>query len=113
MEKTYWLSYDLGIGGNYEKLYGWLDDHKAKPCGDSVAYFQYSYNQGENPDEVLKKDLLGALDLKAGNKLYIIRKMMIQVKLWGHLFTVNGMLRLGKVTEAIPKKKLTNEKRYR
>ena len=74
MEKTYWLSYDLGIGGNYEKLYGWLDDHKAKPCGDSVAYFQYSYNQGENPDEALKKDLLGALDLKAGNKLYIIRK---------------------------------------
>lgn len=38
MEKSYWLSYDLGVGGNYDKLYGWLDDHNAVPCGDSVAF---------------------------------------------------------------------------
>ena len=71
-EKSYWLSYDLGVGGNYEKLYGWLDDHNAVPCGESVAFFKYPY-EGENPDEQLKEDLLRSLDLRAGNKLYLIR----------------------------------------
>lgn len=73
MEKAYWLSYDLGVGGNYDKLYGWLDDHEAVPCGDSVAFFKYQYKEGENPDDKLKKDLLEALELRAGNKLYVIR----------------------------------------
>ena len=74
MEKTYWLSYDLGVGGNYEKLYGWLDDHNAVPCGESVAFFKYSYNKDEDPDKKLKQDLIDSLDLKAGNKLYLIRR---------------------------------------
>ncbi|WP_300726044.1 hypothetical protein [uncultured Bacteroides sp.] len=72
--KTYWLSYDLGVGGDYESLYSWLDNHKAKPCGDSVAYFKYQYEEGENPDEKLKNELLDCLDLKGGNKLYLIRR---------------------------------------
>ena len=37
MKKFIWLSYDLGIGGDYESLYSWLDNHEAKECGDSVA----------------------------------------------------------------------------
>ena len=71
-EKSYWLSYDLGVGGNYEKLYGWLDDHNAVPCGESVAFFKFPY-EGEDPDEQLKEDLLRSLELRAGNKLYLIR----------------------------------------
>ena len=73
MEKSYWLSYDLGVGGNYDKLYGWLDDHNAVPCGDSVAFFKYQYDKNVNPDEKLKEDLLHSLELRAGNKLYLIR----------------------------------------
>jgi len=34
-----WLSYDLNIKGDYENLYIWLDAHKAKECGDSMATF--------------------------------------------------------------------------
>ncbi len=72
--KTYWLSYDLGVGGDYESLYQWLDNHQAKICGDSLAYLKYSYEDDEDPDEKLKTELLQMVKLKGGNKLYIIRK---------------------------------------
>ena len=38
-----WLSYDLGIRGDYESLYAWLDQHNAKECGDSLAFFKFDY----------------------------------------------------------------------
>ena len=73
--KPYWLSYDLGVGGDYESLYQWLDNHHAKICGDSLAYFKYPFEESEDPDEKLKTDLLQTVDLKGGNKLYLIRQM--------------------------------------
>ena len=30
---TIWISYDLGVRGDYENLYSWLDTHGAKECG--------------------------------------------------------------------------------
>lgn len=42
MKKAIWISYDLGVKGDYEGLYAWLDDHKAIECGDSVAFINYS-----------------------------------------------------------------------
>ena len=35
----YWFSFDLGLRGNYEQLYEWLDNMEAKECGDSMATF--------------------------------------------------------------------------
>ena len=35
----YWLSFDLGLRGNYEELYEWLDASGSQECGDSVATF--------------------------------------------------------------------------
>ncbi len=35
-----WLSYDLGLRGNYDLLYEWLDGLKAEECGESVATFK-------------------------------------------------------------------------
>jgi hypothetical protein len=37
MHTVMWMSYDLGVKGDYEGLYAWLDDHEAKECGNSVA----------------------------------------------------------------------------
>ena len=34
---TFWLSYDLGVGGDYPGLYQWLDDHQAVVCGNNMA----------------------------------------------------------------------------
>ena len=33
-EQMIWLSYDLGVDGDYENLYAWLDHKEAKECGD-------------------------------------------------------------------------------
>lgn len=71
--KAYWLSYDLGVGGDYDHLYQWLDDHNAKPCGNSVAYFNFEYDDSGNPDEMLYEELSNTIDLEPGNKLYIVR----------------------------------------
>ena len=32
-----WLSFDLGVSGDYEGTYAWLDDKSARECGSSVA----------------------------------------------------------------------------
>jgi len=41
MKKAVWISYDLGIKGDYQGLYSWLDDHDAIECGNSVAFIQF------------------------------------------------------------------------
>ena len=75
MERIYWLSYDLGVGGDYEKLYEWLDDHDARPCGQSVAFFTYKSRRRDiGIDEALEQELTHLLDLRPNNKLYIIRR---------------------------------------
>lgn len=39
-EKSFWLSYDLGLKGDYSGLYTWLDGKKAVECGNSIAFFK-------------------------------------------------------------------------
>jgi hypothetical protein len=39
VKERIWLSYDLGLRGDYQALYEWLDAKGAKECGDSVATF--------------------------------------------------------------------------
>ena len=58
MQRKYWLSYDLGVGGDYKGLYQWLDDHNAESCGSSVAFFTYEIPNEQEGDETLKSDLL-------------------------------------------------------
>ena len=41
MRKFVWLSFDLGVQGDYEGMYDFLDQHQAKECGDSLACFWY------------------------------------------------------------------------
>ena len=38
--ESFLLSYDLGIQGDYCPLYVWLDNAKARECGDSTATFE-------------------------------------------------------------------------
>jgi hypothetical protein len=40
----YWLSFDLGLQGDYDSLYAWLDKQGAQECGDSVATFEVKEN---------------------------------------------------------------------
>ena len=41
MKHFVWISFDLGVKGDYEGMYAWLDSKGAKECGDSLACFRY------------------------------------------------------------------------
>lgn len=73
MKKLIWLSYDLGIRGDYESLYSWLDDHEAKECGDSVASFRFSHEEGDLP-EALKTELEREVSLNKHSRIYVAYK---------------------------------------
>jgi hypothetical protein len=70
-KKTFWLSYDLGLKGDYNSLYTWLDKQKAKECGDSVAYFEFICST-DNPNEEVKKDLIENVDFNKTDRVYIV-----------------------------------------
>lgn len=69
---TVWISYDLGIRGDYEGLYGWLDSHQAKECGDSLAVLSYKHT-GDIP-AAIKKELGHVVGTNRRTRIYVIYK---------------------------------------
>ncbi|MCA4791215.1 hypothetical protein HX045_01865 [Myroides odoratimimus] len=53
--KTFFLSYDLGLRGDYSGLYYFLDKYDAKECGGSVAIFRYEVDKKTSFDEILDR----------------------------------------------------------
>lgn len=74
MKKAVWMSYDLGIKGDYQGLYSWLDDHNAIECGNSIAYFQYEVNKENDILLEIKNELETKVDFKPGDRIYIVRR---------------------------------------
>ena len=72
MKKAVWLSYDLGVKGDYEGLYAWLDDLEAKECGDSLAFFSYEVEHGEDLIEKIKEDIKNNVSITKRDRIYII-----------------------------------------
>jgi len=66
--RTIWISYDLGVRGDYEGLYVWLDAHEAQECGDSVAVLKYD---GAVPEK-LKAELKKAVAIDKRTRIYVI-----------------------------------------
>src|SRR5947208_3028345 len=69
MAQPIWISYDLGVRGDYEGLYTWLDERGAKECGDSLAYLIFE----------AKKDLVKELTASMKDALEITKKTRIYV----------------------------------
>ena len=65
--KRYWLSYDLGLHGNYDALYEWLDRQEAQECGDSVATFR-----SDRTRDQITKELKGILQETKNARAYLI-----------------------------------------
>lgn len=63
----YWLSFDLGVNGDYEELYSWLDNLGAKECGDGLATFL-----SDAPRTAIIKDMNELLDLNRNPRIYLI-----------------------------------------
>jgi hypothetical protein len=67
-----WLSYDLGVKGDYTNLYLWLDEHKALECGDSIATF--SWDNNDDIKEGIKESLKSNIEFKKNDRVYLIFK---------------------------------------
>ena len=69
MAKTHrvWLSYDLGLRGDYESLYEWRDERGAEECGDSIATFLTSDSR-----EQLRDSLVDVLQGTPKARIYVI-----------------------------------------
>lgn len=65
-----WISYDLGIRGDYAGLYAWLDARGARECGDSIAFLNYEHT-GVLKDH-LKAELKKALSADKQTRIYVI-----------------------------------------
>ena len=76
IKKAIWLSYDLGIGGDYPGFYKWLDNHKAKECGNSVAYFEYTIDESKLDElpQTIYEDIHSVAALRPGDRLYLIHR---------------------------------------
>ncbi|AEB09203.1 hypothetical protein [Desulfobacca acetoxidans] len=70
MKKTVWIAYDLGVKGDYEGLYSWLDNHGANECGHNIAVLEYDVKQ--NLIEELQKDIIENVTLSKQDRIYLI-----------------------------------------
>ena len=71
MQSAIWLSYDLGVSGDYEGMYSWLENHGAKECGPSVAFLK-SYEFEGDLLESLKADVGDMVALNRQSRIYAI-----------------------------------------
>ena len=67
VKQRYWLSFDLGLRGNYEELFEWLDNLGAKECADNLATFTSNKTR-----EQIKRELVQFLGADRNVRVYII-----------------------------------------
>ena len=87
MELSVWISYDLGIKGDFNGLYQWLDTHKGKECGNSTAFINYTYKTDFFSE--LKKDIEENIEIKSTDRIYIIFKNPETSKITGKFLIGN------------------------
>ena len=71
LQSAIWLSCDLGVSGDYEGMYSWLENHGAKECGSSVAFLKCYEFDGDLP-ESLKTDVSDTVTLNRRSRIYVI-----------------------------------------
>ena len=71
-EKLVWISFDLGVSGDYESMYAWLDEHHAKECGDNLAAINFEPRRDLVAE--LKSDIKKSVELNKKSRIYIIYK---------------------------------------
>ena len=65
-----WITFDLGVRGDYDGLYKWLDEQKALECVDSTATFFWDYS--ENMKTEIKESLQNSVEFKKTDRIYLI-----------------------------------------
>jgi hypothetical protein len=70
MRAFVWFSFDLGVRGDFEGMYQFLDSHGAKECGDSVGAFHFDYKK--DLIEELRKSLKEYVTFNKRSRVYAI-----------------------------------------
>ena len=70
MKSAIWISYDLGVRGDYESLYAWLDDHDAQECGDSLAFLNFQH--GGSLIASVKREIKKSIQNTKNARIYLI-----------------------------------------
>ncbi len=70
-KNVFWLTYDLGIDGDFDGLYAWLDEIGAKECGDSACYFEFDPGRVDPPKAILAAVRKHA-KLRSRDRIYLI-----------------------------------------
>jgi hypothetical protein len=80
MKHFVWVSFDLGVKGDYQGMYAWLDGKDAKECGDSLACFWFEHKNNDLLED-LKKDLRASVELDENKgRVYVVRLMKGKMK---------------------------------
>lgn len=73
-KKRIWLSYDLGLRGDYPGLYTLLDGWDAKEIGNSAATFMFDFDgDDESLVEELKVKIQNGVSINSNSRIYVIR----------------------------------------
>lgn len=72
MKTVIWISYDLGVRGDYEGIYAFLDAHGAKECGDSIAFLSFEYEDDLIAE--LKAKIEEYVDLQPRSRIYVLSR---------------------------------------
>jgi hypothetical protein len=72
VKQIFWISYDLGVSGDYEGLYAWLDTLGAVECGDSFAFVEGYEVEHELLTE-LRADIKQNVRTDKRTRIYIVR----------------------------------------
>jgi hypothetical protein len=70
MKSLIWISFDLGIQGDYDGIYSFLDSLGARECGDSVGVIQFEFKRDLLAE--LKGALSKAVNLDKRSRVYVI-----------------------------------------
>jgi hypothetical protein len=70
MKAFVWLSFDLGVRGDFEGMYQFLDSHAAKECGDNLGAFSFEYKKDLIAE--LTKDLKAAVTFDKRSRVYVV-----------------------------------------
>ena len=77
---AFWISYDIGVGGDYEGMYEWLDDNSATECGSSVAFVKQYDCDGEDLIRALERDIKATVKIDKRSRIYVILRVGDQIK---------------------------------
>jgi len=82
IKSAIWVSYDLGVQGDYPGIYSWLDEHQANECGDNLAFLNYEYSGSLL--EALTADLKKSVDITKRTRIYVIYRDQETTKMKGN-----------------------------